>query len=62
MDLLGCQLRQLLQTFLQLQREFLIALLAHRLHVKLDKFILQCEPDVAGGAGEAIHTPGLVKS
>lgn len=24
--------------------------------------LLQCEPDVAGGAGEAIHTPGLVKS
>lgn len=39
MDFLGCQLRQLLQTFLQLQREFLIALLAHRLHVKLHKFI-----------------------
>lgn len=24
--------------------------------------LLQCELDVAGGAGEAVHTPGLVKS
>lgn len=24
--------------------------------------LLQCKLDVAGGAGEAIHTPGLVKS
>lgn len=62
MCLLGCQLRQLLQAFLQLQWEFLIAFLAYRLHVKLHKLILQCKLDVAGGAGEAIHTPGLVKS
>lgn len=24
--------------------------------------LLQCELDVAGGAGEAVHTPSLVKS
>lgn len=58
----GGQLRQLFQTFLQLQREFFIAFLAHWLHVKLHKLVLQCELDVAGGAGEAVHTPSLVES
>lgn len=58
----GSQFRQLLQTLLQLQGEFLVAFLAHRLHVKLHKLVLQCELDVAGGAGEAVHTPSLVES
>lgn len=38
--LLSCNsFRQLLQSLLQLQREFLVALLAHWLHVKLHKLV-----------------------
>lgn len=53
--------RQLLQSFLELQGEFLVAFLADRLHVKLHKLVLESELGVAGGAGEAVDTPGLVQ-
>lgn len=62
MRFLGGELRQLLQPFLQLQRELLIAFLAHWLHVKFHKLILQCELDVAGRTGEAVYTPSFVES
>lgn len=41
---------QFLQSFLQLQGELLITFFTHRLHVKLNKLVLESEFGVAGGA------------
>lgn len=60
--LLPCDgFRQLLQPLLQLQREFLIALLTHWLHVKLHKLVLEGELGVASRAGKTVDTPSLVE-
>lgn len=60
--LLSCHsFRQLLQPLLQLQREFLVALLAHWLHVKLHKLVLEGELGVAGRACKTVDTPSLVE-
>lgn len=55
-------LSQLLEPFLQLQRKLFITLFTNRLHVKLNKLVLQSEFCVAGGARETADTPSLVES
>lgn len=53
---------QLLESFLELERKLLITLFTNRLHVKLNKLVLESEFCVAGGARETSDTPGLVQS
>lgn len=56
------RLSQFLESLLQLQRKLLITFFTNGLHVKLNKFVLESEFGVAGGAGEAADAPGLVQS
>lgn len=53
---------QLLQSLLELQWKLLVTLLTHRLHVKLNKLVLQSQFGVAGGTREAVDTPGFIQS
>lgn len=50
----GSQLRQLLQPFLQLQRELLVAPLTHGLHVKLHKLVPGEDGQRSGGLGSPL--------
>lgn len=50
----GSQLRQLLQPFLQLQRELLVAPLTHGLHVELHKLVPGEARQWSGGMGSPL--------
>lgn len=47
----------LLESLLELEWELLVALSANRLHVELDKLVLERELAVATSALEAVHAP-----
>lgn len=56
------RLGQFLKSLLQFQGKLLITFFTNGFHVKLNKFVLESQFGVAGGAGEAADAPGLVQS